>query len=277
VAKLGGILPPRHLAKGMSFFGLAGPGGVAVGPLVGLWLMPRLGFAWMLMLLASVFAVLHVLISTLPGDAPLEAPAVDGAAPGLASLGIGIPILLLFLLGVGFGPMPPYSAQEAKALHMGWPSAFLTCFALGMMGMRALIGLVDAERRPGDLLSAMLLLAASGVVILTFLPGGTGRHVAAGLLYGAGYSMVHTLLFTHLLNTTPAARRGAAVGALFFAFDIGTALGSLGLGYVMEHAGFRWGWSATLLLLLISLPLSRRLLRLRAEGLGQGEAAALEP
>ena len=255
VAKLGGILPPRHLAKGMSFFGLAGPGGVAVGPLIGLWLMPRLGFAWMLMLLASVFAVLHALISTLPQDAPMDAPAADSAAPGLASLGLGIPVLLLLLLGVGFCPMPPYSAQEAKALHMAWPSAFLTCFALGMMGMRALIGLVDASRRPKDMLSAVLLLAASGVVILAFLPGGTTRHVAAGLLYGAGYSMVHTLLFTHLLNTTPASRRGAAVGAFFFAFDIGTALGSL----------------------LVSLPLSRRLLRLRAEGLGQGEAAALEP
>lgn len=277
VAKLGGILPPRHLARGMSFFGLAGPGGVAVGPLLGLWLMPRLGFAWMLIVLALVFAVLHLLIGTLPKDAPAEAVAADPAAPGLAGLGVGIPVLLLLLLGVGFGPMPPYSAQEAKALHMAWPSAFLTCFALGMMGMRALISLVDAKRRPTDLLSAMLLLAALGVVILALLPGATVRHVAAGLLYGAGYSMVHTLLFTHLLNTTPASRRGAAVGALFFAFDIGTALGSFSLGYVMEHAGFRWGWSATLLLLIVSLPLSRRLLRLRAEGLGQGEATVLEP
>ena len=52
------------------------------------------------------------------------------------------------LVGLGFGPMPPYSAQEAKALGMAWPAAFLTCFALGMMAMRGLLALTGMGRRP---------------------------------------------------------------------------------------------------------------------------------
>ena len=259
VAKVGGILAPEHRAQGMSLFGLAGPGGVALGPLAGLWLLPHLGFAWMLVILASVFAVLHVLIGSLPRETAREiAPEAAFRLPDRAVWG---PVALLFLLGLGFGPMAPYSAQEAKALGMLWPSAFLTCFALGMMGMRSILGLTGMGLRPVALLPSMLALAAVGSLLLTFLPGGTGRHLAAGLVYGAGYGMVHTLLFMHIIDITRPERRGAAVGALFFAFDVGTALGALALGWVMEHGTFRWGWAAGALLLALAIPVARRIVR----------------
>ena len=259
VAKVGGILAPEHRAQGMSLFGLAGPGGVALGPLAGLWLLPHLGFAWMLVILASVFAVLHVLIGSLPRETAREiAPEAAFRLPDRAVWG---PVALLFLLGLGFGPMAPYSAQEAKALGMLWPSAFLTCFALGMMGMRSILGLTGMGRRPVALLPSMLALAVVGSLLLTFLPGGTGRHLAAGLVYGAGYGMVHTLLFMHIIDITRPERRGAAVGALFFAFDVGTALGALALGWVMEHRTFRWGWAAGALLLALAIPVARRIVR----------------
>jgi len=259
VAKVGGILAPEHRAQGMSLFGLAGPGGVALGPLAGLWLLPHLGFAWMLVILASVFAVLHVLIGSLPRETAREiAPEAAFRLPDRAVWG---PVALLFLLGLGFGPMAPYSAQEAKALGMLWPSAFLTCFALGMMGMRSILGLTGMGRRPVALLPSMLALAVVGSLLLTFLPGGTGRHLAAGLVYGAGYGMVHTLLFMHIIDITRPERRGAAVGALFSAFDVGTALGALALGWVMEHGTFRWGWASGALLLALAIPVARRIVR----------------
>ncbi len=115
VAKVGGILKPEHRTQGMSLFGLSGPGGVALGPLAGLWLLPHLGFAWMLAILASVFAVLHLLIGSLPREVLETGPRQPFTLPERS---IWAPVVLLFLLGLGFGPMPPYSAQEAKALGM---------------------------------------------------------------------------------------------------------------------------------------------------------------
>jgi MFS family permease len=259
MAKVGGILAPKHRAQGMSLFGLAGPGGVAIGPLAGLWLLPHLGFAWMLVTLALVFAVLHVLIGSLPRE-PVREIAPE-AAFRLPDKSVWGPVSLLFFLGLSFGPMPPYSAQEAKALGMLWPSALLTCFAVGMMGMRAVLGLTGMGRRPVTLLPYMLALAAVGSLLLTFLPGGTSRHLTAGLVYGAGYGMVHTLIFMHIIEVSLPERRGAGVGALFFAFDVGTALGAFGLGWVMEHLGFRWGWSAGAILLALAIPAARRVVR----------------
>jgi MFS family permease len=266
MAKVGGILAPENRAQGLSLFGLAGPGGVALGPLAGLWLLPHLGFAWMLVILALVFAVLHVLIGSLPREVREPArestpEAVPLALFRLPQRSVWGPVSLLLFLGLSFGPMPPYSAQEAKALGMVWPSALLTCFAIGMMGMRAVLGLTGMGRRPVALLPWMLALAALGSLLLTFLPGGTSRHLTAGLVYGAGYGMVHTLIFMHIIETSRPDRRGAGIGALFFAFDVGTALGALALGWVMEHSGFRWGWGTGVILLVLAIPVARRVVR----------------
>jgi len=258
ISKVGGILPLEHRAKGLSIFGLTGPGGVAVGPLVGLWLMPRLGFTWMLLLLAGVFAGLHLLIGSLPLEASREPEGPMFQWPDRAVWG---PVAVMMLLGLSFGPMPPYSAQEAKALGLAWPSAFLTCFALGMMSMRGLLALTGMGRRPVALLPGMAAVTALGYAMLAFLPGGLARHLTAGLVYGAGYGMVHTLMLTHVMETTPPERRGAATGAFFFAFDAATALGSLGLGWIMEHFGFRWGWAIGVGLMALCIPAASRVVR----------------
>ncbi|HJW71946.1 MAG TPA: MFS transporter, partial [Geothrix sp.] len=267
IAKVGGILPLVHRAQGLSLFGLSGPGGVAIGPLVGLWLLPHLGFAWMLMLLAAVFAVLHLLIGTLPRE---TSKAPETAMFQWPERAVWAPAAVMLLVGLGFGPMPPYSAQEAKALGSAWPAAFLTCFALGMMAIRGLLALTGMGRRPVALLPWMIGLASVGCGLLAFLPGSTARHIAGGLVYGAGYGVVHTLLFMHILETTPPARRGGAVGALFFAFDAATALGSLGLGWLMERAGFRWGWGLGTALMALSIPIAQRIVAKRDNSMLDG-------
>jgi MFS family permease len=144
---------------------------------------------------------------------------------------------------------------------MAWPAAFLTCFALGMMAVRGLLSLTGMGRRPVKLLPAMIGLATAGYALLAFLPGGLVRHLLAGLVYGAGYGMVHTLLIMNIFTTTPTQRIGAAVGAMFFAFDAATAFGALGLGWVMEHQGFRWGWAVGAILMALSIPVARRIVR----------------
>jgi MFS family permease len=220
---------------------------------------------WMLLLLASVFAVLHLLIGTLPRETPREVDATVFQWPERAIWG---PVAVMLLVGLGFGPIPPFSAQEAKALGAAWPSAFLTCFALGMMSIRGLLALTGMGRRPVTLLPWMIALATLGYGCLAFLPGSLLRHILGGAIYGGGYGMVHTLLFMHILETTPPTRRGGAVGALFFAFDIATAIGAMGLGWIMERAGFRWGWGIGTALMIVSIPVARRVV---AKGVTPGK------
>jgi len=239
MTKAGSMLAPEQRAEGMAFFGMAGPGGVALGPLVGLLVLPLLGFRWLVLALGVAYLLLHVFIKQLPRDAPGQPRSTTLIQ--LPDRLVLFPVLILFLLGMSFGPIPPYSAQEAKFLHEAWPSALITTLAGGMVGMRLIIGFTGMGRSPIHQLLRVILLTLSGMVLLAVMPWALPRHILGGLLYGAGYGMVHTLIFMVIIERSHPDRRGAAVGALYFAYDTGQALGVLLAGGLMEAVGHRWG------------------------------------
>src|SRR5664279_4198439 len=70
MASLSHVLPEDRRADGLSLYGLASPGGVIVGPLLGLWIFERWGFAPIGWYLAVLFLLLGALGTTLPKDHP---------------------------------------------------------------------------------------------------------------------------------------------------------------------------------------------------------------
>jgi MFS family permease len=257
MASLAHVLPTDRRADGLSLYGLASPGGVIVGPLLGLWVHQRWGFAPIGWYLAGLFLLLSALGTTLPKDQP------HGRAEGFKwpDAGVLLPCLILFSVALGYGAIGSYTAQEAKALGMRVPAAFLSSMAVGMVLMRLLMLRRGFGSRPIRKLPAMLLGAFAGMALLALLPGGTPRHVVSALLYGAGYSMMHTLINAKLLESVDPQRRGSAFGALLFAFDTGIGLGSFGLGWVIGHHSFRLGWALGALAMLAALPMALKLRR----------------
>ena len=273
MATLGHVLPVERRADGLSVYGLASPAGVIAGPLAGLAVYQRWGFAPMTWSLCLAFITLGLLALSLPApglpDASGRHPARGFQLPGAAMLA---PALVLLATALGYGALGSYTAQEGYALAFrplsGIPTqaAFLSCMAMGMMAMRLAMLKVGFGPNPTRLLPAMLWATTAGLALLAFLPGGLPRHILAALVYGGGYSMVHTLVSTHVLEATPPGRRGAAFGATLFAFDSGIGLGSFALGGLIGwgsahygSAGFRIGWAAAALLALAAVPLSRGL------------------
>lgn len=270
MATLGRVLPPERRADGMSLYGLASPSGVIVGPVVGLALYGRIGFPIMVAFLAALFLVLALLALSLPRDT-----TATGSHPtlGLPDRTMAVPCLILFATALGYGALGTYTAQEA--IRQNFPpilgvlptqAAFLSCMAMGMVGMRILMTRRGFGSEPKRLLPGMVTAAASGLALLALLPGGAPRHAVSALLYGGGYSMVHTLVNAHALDVTRPERRGAAFGALLFAFDSGIGIGSFLIGSViglgcahLGAQGYRVGWAAAAMLAFAALPLSRRL------------------
>ena len=119
-----------------------------------------------------------------------------------------------------------------------------------MVALRLILGVTGMGRDPIRLLGLMLWMSLAGMAMLALLPGGSVRHVLGGAIYGAGYAMTHTLLFMVIIDRSRPDRRGAGVGALYFAYDAGQAVGAFALGWAMEHigqasslaTGYRWGW-----------------------------------
>ena len=257
MASMAKVLPDERRADGLSLYGLASPGGVIVGPLLGLWIHQRWGFAPIGIYLSVLFLFLAALGRTLPEDHP-HARAEGFMRPDSAAFA---PSVVLFCVALGYGALGTYTAQEGLDLGMPVPSVFLSCMAVGMVGMRLFMLRHGFGHNPSRRLPAMLLWAFSGMALLAALPGGTPRHALSALLYGAGYSMLHTLINARLLETVDPKRRGSAFGTLLFAFDAGIGLGSFSLGWAIGQWGYRTGWALGALALLAALPLTRRLSR----------------
>lgn len=254
-------LPVEDRAAGLSWFGLSGALGVALGPLAGLFLFPVLGFAPLLALTAASFLP----IALGPGlvcDPAEGRAAAEGPWPGRL---IAVPALLIFTWGWGQGLLPPFSAQEARALHLAWPSALLTCFAIGMLASRSAFGLLGRGLPPLRPIPALMGGGLVALGILALAPGGLLRHALGGALFGASLGLAHTLLFTQAVGLG-GPRRGEAVGLMYLAYELGMGLGAGVVGQAMELVsrhfgegmGFRAGWALGGALLLLALPLALR-------------------
>ncbi len=252
-AQLGDLIPEARRAEGLSWYGLASPGGVTLGPTLGLAIFHRAGFGWMCAGLVAAFAVLAILATQLPQDRHREPPPLQRPEPEVLRLAA-----ILFLVGLPYGAMSSFSAQEALAKGSPWAAAYMSAFPAGMVAMRLWMGWRGFGANPVRLLPSMVIVASTGIFMLAALPGTLARHLVSGVVFGAGYSMIFTLLNTALLTVVPQERRGAAFGTFMFGFDTGIGLGSMGLGFLMQAAGFRWGWAAGGLLLLCSWPMARR-------------------
>ena len=276
MATLGHVLPAHRRADGLSLYGLASPGGVVFGPLVGLAVYARWGFPPMAAVLGLVFLVLGALSLSLPADPVNLERRAAFQFPGAA---MAAPCLVLFATALGYGALGTYTAQEAISQHfpplfgvLPTQAAFLSCMAVGMVAMRIFMTRQGFGKKPTRLLPGMVLAAGGGLALLAFMPGGAPRHALSALLYGGGYSMVHTLVNAHVLEITHPNRRGAAFGATLFAFDSGIGIGSFLIGAIIGWSchhlgpgGFRVGWAAAALLAFAALPLSYRLLRETAQ------------
>ncbi len=260
MSTLGSVLPESRRADGLALYGLASPGGVIVGPMVGLWVFDHAGFPAMAWILAALFAILAAAATRLPEKAEL---AHEASAFHLPESNVLLPCGVLFAVALGYGALSSYSAQEARQLGFKVPSAFLSTMAAGMVGMRLVMARLGFGRQPLRLMPWMLVMALLGFSILAFGPGALSRHMLAAALYGAGYSVVFTLASTYLLEVVDPARRGAAFGSLLFAFDSGIGLGSFLLGWVIGHHShsYRAGWALGTLCLAAALPMGLRMAR----------------
>lgn len=267
MAMLGGILPEDRRADGMTIFGLASPAGVVFGPILGLTIFTHWGFRVIALGLGSIFLALALLALVLPRDREHRERRSPFQMPERIMVG---PCSVFFATALGYGVLGSFTAQEAIKRNLAMPSAFLTFMAIGMVGMRILMTRRGFSADPVRQLPRMLWMACAGLGILALAPTNLWRHIVAALLYGAGYSMVHTLLNTYVLEMVHPERRGAAFGATLFSFDVGIGLGTFAIGGFIGWAeghwgvvGFRLGWGLAALMALGALPLAYRMLKAR--------------
>jgi predicted MFS family arabinose efflux permease len=264
MAWIGDVVPYEHRQPVLARFLIGQITGFAAGVWIGgytaehwPWRTPFFGVA---VFFAAVAVVLHRVRRQLPAAAVQPARAPGGALTSAAREFRAVaakPWARVVLVAVFFEGAAVYGpfAFVASHLHLrlGLPlstvGAMVMGFALG--GLAFALNARQLVQRLGEvvLVRTGSVFMATALLTIALAPA-PGWAVAACMLMGLGFYMMHNTLQTHATQMAPE-RRGAAVAAFASSFFLGQSAGVGMAGLVVGRTGTGWVLAAGALGLLL--------------------------
>jgi MFS family permease len=231
--------PGSRRGEALSVYFLATALSFAAGPPLGLALYARAGIQSCFAAAGGLGAVIAMLILFLREPALESAPpqrfrwfsrrALPAAAT-VVCVNLGYSSIYAFL--------PLYALASGLEGSLGWFYVlFAVCIITGRLTLR---GLSDRIGRAPVIVPAVVLTLLSYLVLAQ--PPRVPTLAAAALMLGAGVAMFYPTLLALLVDRTPEAERGSAMGTLSGSFDLGSVLGSLLVGFTVERVSFAAGF-----------------------------------
>jgi MFS family permease len=231
--------PAVRRGEALSVYFLATALSFAAGPPLGLALYARAGIQSCFVTAGGLGAVIAALILL------LREPRLEGApsqrfrwfsrralpaAATVVCVNLGYSSIYAFL--------PLYALASGLEGSLGWFYVlFAVCIIAGRLTLR---GLSDRIGRAPVIVPAVILTLLSYLVLAR--PPRVPTLAAAAVMLGAGVAMFYPTLLALLVDRTPEAERGSAMCTLSGSFDLGSVLGSLLVGFTVEHVSFAAGF-----------------------------------
>lgn len=256
-----GESPADRRGESLALYYVASSVGVALGPALGFALAEIGGMGLNLTAvtaLAVAVAALVVWLRTAPGDP---------AAPG----GIGPPwsraavpaSVALIVITLGAATVYAFLPLHAAAGGLGRIAWFFPLMSGCTIVCRLLLRRAsDRFGRVRVLVPALTAIALGHIALA--LPPTLGSLVLGAALLGSGNSMLYPTLVALVVDRTPVAERGRAIGTLSGAWDVGLAVGSPLIALLVDARGFSAGFLASALTTALGLALLLTLERRRA-------------
>jgi len=261
-------IPEARRAEGLSYWGLSTVLAIGVAPALGFWVYHH-GWFVLCLELAALNLLMAIIAWSLPDDRHEQATAdLEVVAEPVEALTVGTFVrshvewrvfqlaVTTALIAFGYGALTSFSALFADHLGVAPRSLFLSVAAITIVLGRLLVGRALDAIGPRRVLIPCLVVPAVGLLLFA-LAQGPITLILSGLVFGAGFGLMHPAFTSYVLAHVPARRRGAAFGAMLAAFDTGIGLGASLLGFVIHVYGFRVAFLIAALLAALSVPYFR--------------------
>jgi len=252
------VIDEKRRGEGLGFFGISNSVAMAVGPMVGLFILEITGgFMWVfvaafLFCAAGLFCVLEVRV-------PKEKRITAGKNPENKKLsldkffqpkGIFAGIALL-LLAYPYGLITSFTALYGRELGISGTGIFFAFMSAGLIISRALSGkMVDKGKLTSVIKIASFaasisfaLFAAIGIIDIQSAALVKTLFYTVGLSVGMCYGMMFPAFSVLFVDLSPDNRRASANSTFLTSWDIGIGCGLLFGGVVMG----KWGISGAYL------------------------------
>jgi len=245
-----GESPADRRGESLALYYVASSVGVALGPALGFGLAEVGGIALnfgVVTALSVVIAALVVVLRTAPGN--------ETAPGGLGRLwsSHAVPAsIALIVITLGAATVYAFLPLHAAAGGFGRIAWFFPLMSGCTIVCRLLLRRASDRFGRTRVLVPALITIALGHTALAAPPTVSSLVLGAALL-GSGNSMLYPTLVALIVDRTPTAERGRAIGTLSGAWDVGLAIGSPLIALLVQTRGFSAGFLASALATLAGL------------------------
>ena len=242
--------PSDRRGESLSLYYVFSSAGVALGPPIGFALAARggmpLNFA-MVIALSLLSAALMLFLRTAPGN-----PGAPGGFSRPLSRHAIPASLALIVITTGHATVYAFLPMHAGAAGLGNAAWFFPLMSGFTIACRLILRRAsDRLGRVTVLVPAIGLLALGNAVLA--LPPSVPALIAGAALLGCGNSMLYPTLVALLVDRTPVAERGRAIGTVSGAWDVGVAIGAPSIALLVESRGYSAGFLASAVMTALGL------------------------
>lgn len=228
------IIPASRRGEGMGWFGMAMTVAMAIGPMLGIWVLENSSFHGLFLLATglSAAALLLVISTRIPFN-----PQTTNRKIVLFERSVLPVTAVLFFVAVAYGGITTFLPLFGDSIQVNSGTFFLV-YAVSLTLARPVAGRLSDRFGEAYVILPALIVTALSLVVLSFSNGLIGVIVAA-VLYGIGFGSAQPALQAANLTLAPPDKRGVASASFMTAFDLGIGLGSIILGWVAQYTGYK--------------------------------------
>lgn len=238
----GDIIPAEKRGEGFGYFGVTTTAGMALGPLVGSFILQHGGYNFMFIAGFGISMVSMILAACIRYPAYHRLPDTKFRWNNLLEAKVFIPSLNLLITSLSYGGLLSFIALYGKEIGIRNPSGFFLIYALGIITSRFSAGKAVDRNGPRRIIIICLSMLIIGFPLLALVRNSYGFYISAVIL-GFGNGVVWPTFQAMINNIVEPNRRGAANSTAFMAMDLGMGLGMILAGTISQM----WSISAAFL------------------------------
>ena len=228
------IIPSEKRGEGIGYFGISTTLGMAMGPVIGSFILHHGGYHAMFIAGFIISLVSMALAASIRYPVTVRAKSMELNFSTLFESTTLLPSFNILLIMISYGGLLSFAALYGRELGIQNPSGFFLIYAIGIIGARFTSGKFFDRHGPRTILIICISLLIAGFPLLALVQNPAGFYGAAVIL-GFGNGVVYPTFQAMTNNMAPKNRRGAANSTLYTSVDIGMGLGMIFVGSIAQQ------------------------------------------
>jgi MFS family permease len=236
------IIPTSRRGEGMGYFIMSTNLAMVLGPFIGLTTIQNWGANALFVISAVCSAVAFVagMIIKIPKNVQRQSNNTKSFSFKSLFEASAVPISIVgAFFAIIYSSLLSFVSVYASQIHLSSVSSlFFVVYAIVLLAARPFTGRGFDLYGANKIVFPSIVFYALGILLLSLTQGAGSFLTSAGLI-GLGWGSIFPILQTIAIQDAQPHRRGVATATFLSIYDTGMGLGSLIVGIIAAHTGFR--------------------------------------